>query len=170
MAFITDDIIPLNRTEFGYAAIEGLAAGVMQPYILRFNAPLDKALVRRVLRQLVSNYPKLRAMLEAGPHRYHFRVLPDNHVVDQLFDLALQVDAHVDLDAPVVLGARGTQREGGRLRGRLHQEQGPAAGVFGAADLFTGVVAWSHEAVAGSSCLISGGMGWMSSPVTGTWM
>lgn len=105
MAFITNDIIPLNRTEFGYAAIEGLAAGVMQPYILRFNAPLDEALVRRVLRQLVSNYPKLRAMLEAGPHRYHFRVLPDNHVVDQLFDLAFQVDAHINVDDPVALEA-----------------------------------------------------------------
>lgn len=105
MAFITDDIVPLNRTEFGYAAIEGLAAGVMQPYILRFNAPLDEALVRRVLRQLVSTYPKLRAMLEAGPHRYHFRILPDDHVVDQLFDQAYLVEPHIDVDDPVALEA-----------------------------------------------------------------
>lgn len=105
MAFITDDIVPLNRSEVLYAGMEGLAAGVLQPYILRFNAPLDEALVRRVLRQLVSNYPKLRAMLEAGPHRYHFRILPDDHVVDQLFDLAFQVDGHIDVDDPVALEA-----------------------------------------------------------------
>lgn len=98
MAVITSDIVPLNRTEFGYAAIEGLAAGVMQPYILRFNAPLDEAKVRRVMRQLVSIYPKLRAMLEAGLHRYHFRILPDDRVVDQLFEQAYQVDAHLDAD------------------------------------------------------------------------
>lgn len=105
MASITDDIVPLNRTEFGYAAVEGLAAGVMQPYVLRFNAPLDEALVRRVLRQLVTIYPKLRAIIEAGPHRYHFRILPDDHVVDQLFDLAYQVDSHINVDDPVALEA-----------------------------------------------------------------
>ena len=103
MRLITDDIIPLNRTEHAYAAVEGLSGAVMQPYILRFNAPLDEALVRRVLRSVVSSYPKLRAILEAGPHRYHLRILPDDHVVDQLFDHAYQVDRHIDIDDPLAL-------------------------------------------------------------------
>lgn len=105
MAFITSDVVPLNRSEHGYAALEGLAAGVLQPYILRFNAPLDESLVRRVLRELVTIYPKLRAVLEPGLHRYHFRILPDDHVVDQLFEQAFQVDAHIDVDDPKALEA-----------------------------------------------------------------
>ncbi|MDO9291527.1 MAG: hypothetical protein Q7U09_08085 [Hydrogenophaga sp.] len=94
MRLITDDIIPLNHTEHAYAAVEGLSGAVMQPYILRFNAPLDEALVRRVLRSVVSSYPELSAILEAGPHRYHLRILPDDHVVDH----AYQVDRHIDID------------------------------------------------------------------------
>lgn len=105
MAFITDDIVPLNRNEQTYVAVEGVAGGVLQPYILRFNAPLDAAVVRRVVRQLVTNYPKLRAILEAGLHQYHFRILPDDHVVDQLFEQAWQVDPHVDVDDPAALEA-----------------------------------------------------------------
>ena len=105
MAFLTDDIVPLNRTEHAYVAIEGLAAGVLQPYILRFNAALDEALVRQVLRRLVTGYPKLRAIVEAGPHRYHMRILPDDQVVDQLFEQAFQVDAHIKVDDPAALEA-----------------------------------------------------------------
>lgn len=105
MALITDDIIPLNRTEHAYAAIEGLASTMIQAYLLRLSAPLDDASVRRVMRRLVSAYPRLRAILEPGLHRYHLRVLPDDRVVDQLFDLAFRVDPHVDVDDPVALEA-----------------------------------------------------------------
>ncbi|RZI83459.1 MAG: hypothetical protein EOP38_12555 [Rubrivivax sp.] len=105
MAAITHDIAPLNRTEHGYAAIEGLAGTMVQAYLLRLKAPVDTGLVRQVLRQLVTLYPKLRAVIEPGLHFYHFRILPDNHVVDQLFDLAFQVEPHVDVDDPAALEA-----------------------------------------------------------------
>ena len=64
MAFLTGDIVPLNRTEHGYAAIEGLAATMVQPYLIRLDGPVDVTAVRRVMRELVTAYPKLRAKLE----------------------------------------------------------------------------------------------------------
>lgn len=105
MAVLTHDIVPLNRSEHGYAAIEGLAGTMIQPYILRLSGPVDVALVRQALRQVVSAYPKLRAVIEPGLHLYHFRILPDDHVVDQLFDLAFQVEAHINIDDPAELEA-----------------------------------------------------------------
>jgi len=109
MAFITDDVVPLNRTEHAYVAIEGLASTMLQPYVLRLSAPVDTTLVRRVLRDLVSAYPKLRACVEPGLHQYHFRILPDGPLIDQLFDLAFRVEAHVDIDDPQALQAWHTQ-------------------------------------------------------------
>jgi hypothetical protein len=100
MAVITQDIVPFNRTEHAYAAIEGLAGTMVQTYVMRFNVPLEASLVRQVLRNLVSAYPKMRAVIEPGLHIYHFRILPDNHVVDQLFDLAFRVEPHIDIDDP----------------------------------------------------------------------
>ena len=38
-------LIPLNRSEHMYWAGEGHLGPINQPYILRFNAPLDEALV-----------------------------------------------------------------------------------------------------------------------------
>lgn len=100
MAVITHDIVPLNRTEHGYVALEGLAATMIQPYLLRLSAPVETAQVKRVLRQLVTAYPKLRAVIEPGAHFYHFRILPDDEVVDQLFELAFQLEPHIDVDDP----------------------------------------------------------------------
>lgn len=100
MVAITHDIVPFNRTEHAYAAVEGLAGTMIQPYLLRLSAPVDTSLVKRVLRQLVTLYPKLRAVIEPGLHRYHFRILPDDLVVDQLFELAFEVQAHIDVDDP----------------------------------------------------------------------
>lgn len=105
MAAITHDIVPFNRTEHAYAAIEGLAGTMIQPYLLRLSAQVDTLLVKRVLRQLVTLYPKLRAVIEPGLHRYHFRILPDDLVVDQLFDLAFEVQPHIDVDDPAALQA-----------------------------------------------------------------
>jgi hypothetical protein len=105
MAFITDDVVPLNRTEHAYVAIEGLAATMLQGYLLRFNAPIDEAQMRRVLRELVTAYPKLRAAVEPGLHQYHFRIVPDGPVVDQLFAHAFRVDRHINIDDPVALEA-----------------------------------------------------------------
>lgn len=109
MAVITGDIVPLNRTDFGYAAFEGLAGTMVQPYLIRLSAPVGASEARRVTRELVTAYPKLRAKLEAGWHRYHLRILPDDEIVDQLFDFAFRVDAHLDADAPGTLEAWQTQ-------------------------------------------------------------
>jgi hypothetical protein len=105
MAVITSDIVPLNRTEHGYAAIEGMAGTMIQPYLMRLSGPVEVAQVRQVLRQLVTNYPKLRAIIEPGLRLYHFRILPDNAVVDQLFERAFQVEPHIDIDDPAALQA-----------------------------------------------------------------
>ena len=105
MAVITGDIVPLNRSEHGYAAIEGLAGTMVQAYLLRFNQPVPEARVRQTLRELVTAYPKLRAALEPGLHRYHFRILPEGRLIDQLFEQAYRVDPHVDVDDPQALEA-----------------------------------------------------------------
>lgn len=101
----TGDTLPLNRSEHGYAAIEGLAGTMVQPYLMRFNAPVDEGLVRRVLRALVTAFPRLRAALEPGLHRYHLRILPEGPLIDQMFALAFQVHRDVDLDHPEALQA-----------------------------------------------------------------
>jgi len=103
MAFLTGDTVPLNRSEHGYAAIEGLAGTMVQPYLMRFDAPVNDGQVRRVLRQLVTAYPRLRAALEPGLHRYHLRILPEGPLIDQLFEQAFRVHRDVDLDDPAAV-------------------------------------------------------------------
>lgn len=88
----------MNRTEHGYAAIEGLAGTMIQPYLVRLGSPVTEADLRRVLRALVAAAPKLRTVVEPGPHRCHFRVLPEGPLIDQLFERVLRVEPHVDLD------------------------------------------------------------------------
>lgn len=102
---LTGDTVPLNRSEHGYAAIEGLAGTMVQPYLMRFDAPVTEGQVRAVLRQLVTAYPKLRAALEPGWHRYHLRILPEGPLIDQMFELAWRVHRDVDLDNPDALQA-----------------------------------------------------------------
>jgi hypothetical protein len=46
------DRLPLNRSEHLYWAGEGLFGPVNQPYLLRFDGPVDEAVVRRTLRTL----------------------------------------------------------------------------------------------------------------------
>jgi hypothetical protein len=104
-SIITSDIIPLNRTEHGYAAIEGLAGTMLLPSLMRLSGPVDEAQVRLAIRSLLTAYPKLRAILEPGLHLYHFRVLPDGPLMDQMVDRILIVDAHIHVDDPLALEA-----------------------------------------------------------------
>lgn len=97
------DCYPLNRTEVGYLALHGMAGSVNQPYLLRLNRPLDADAVRAALRRLVSAHPRLRTLVEPGWHQHHFRVLPDDEIVDQLFEVAFRVRNDVDLDDPLAL-------------------------------------------------------------------
>lgn len=105
MAFITGDIAPLNRTEFGYAAIEGLAGTMLLVAQVRLSGPVSVDKVRGVLRQLVTAYPKMRAILAPGLHRYRFRILPEGPLIDQMFDHAFKVQPWIDLDDAQTLEA-----------------------------------------------------------------
>ncbi|MDE2401214.1 MAG: hypothetical protein KGL90_06080 [Burkholderiales bacterium] len=100
MPEVVDALIPLNRSEHGYAAIDGLAGTMIQPYLLRFNVPIAVAEMRQALRELLSACPRLRGVLDPGLHLYRLRILPDDTVVDQLFDVAFRVEAHLDADDP----------------------------------------------------------------------
>lgn len=96
-----DGLYPLNRSEQTYLALDGLAGSVVQPYLMRLDSALDEGHVRQSLRDLVSAYPRLRGVVEPGLHFYRLRVLPDDHIVDQLFDVAWRVEQGLDADDPV---------------------------------------------------------------------
>src|SRR5690606_9202344 len=85
-SIITSDIIPMNRTEHGYAALEGLAGTMLLPSLMRLSAPVTEEQVRKALRELVTAYPKLRAVVEPGWRMCHFRIQPDGPLVDQMVD------------------------------------------------------------------------------------
>jgi len=88
--------IPLNYSEHGYLSLEGLMGCTMQPYLIRLDTPVPAEQVRAVVRELLSAFPRLRAVVEPGWHMHRLRVLPDGDIVDQLFDIAWRVDAHLD--------------------------------------------------------------------------
>lgn len=98
-------LYPLNRSEQAYLALDGLAGSILQPYLLRLNVPVAPERVRQAARQLLSAYDRLRAVVVPGRHLYAFRVLPDDVLVDQLFELAWQVVEGVDAADPVQVEA-----------------------------------------------------------------
>ncbi len=104
-SIITSDIIPMNRTEHGYAALEGLAGTMLLPSLMRLSAPVTEEQVRKALRELVTAYPKLRAVVEPGWRMCHFRIQPDGPLMDQMVDRAFHVDRHINIDDPAELEA-----------------------------------------------------------------
>lgn len=96
MPYASSTAFSLNHTEHCYVAFDGVMGSMVQPYLLQLDGPLDEAVVRAVARELVSAFPRLRGVAEPGGHFYHLRILPDDHVADQLFQHAWRVDAHVD--------------------------------------------------------------------------
>jgi hypothetical protein len=115
------DIIPLNRIEHGYVALEGLAGSALVSTCFRLSGPVDLAQVRRALRQLVTACPKMRSLVEPGKHLYHLRVMPDGPLMEQWVDQALVVDHGIDLEDIHQLEA--WQRAG--LNDQLPLEHGP---------------------------------------------
>jgi hypothetical protein len=89
----------LNRSEWVYLACEALVGSMAQPYLFRFNAPVSEADVRGAVRRLLTDFPRLRAVLEPTRRRFEWRLLADDERLDQMFDLAFQVE-HIDLDSP----------------------------------------------------------------------
>lgn len=90
------DRLPLNRSEHLYWAGEGLFGPVNQPYLLRFDGPVDEALVRRTLRNMLTAFPRMRGVINPGILRYHLRILPDNAHMDLLFDDAYRIQPGID--------------------------------------------------------------------------
>ena len=100
---VDTSVFPLNRSEQGYLAIDGLTGSVIQPYLLRLSGPVDEALVRQTLRELISAHPRLRGVVEPGLHLYSLRILPDDDIVDELFDVAWRVERLVNPDDALAL-------------------------------------------------------------------
>lgn len=89
-------VIALNYSEHGYLSVEGLMGSTMLPYLMRLDAPVPADTVRAVVRELLSAFPRLRAVVEPGWHLHRLRVLPDDDILEQLFDMAWRVEAHLD--------------------------------------------------------------------------
>jgi NRPS condensation-like uncharacterized protein len=80
-------LIPLNRSERAYAALEGVAGSVSQVYEMTFERSLDPALVRSCVRALVSAYPRTRTRLAVGVFSTSLEVLDDTDpLLEPLFD------------------------------------------------------------------------------------
>jgi len=89
----------LNRSEWVYLACEPLVGSMVQAYLFRFNAQVSEAQVKSAVRELLSAFPRLRAVLEPTRRRFQWQVLPDDARLEQMFDQAFRVD-HIDLDKP----------------------------------------------------------------------
>jgi NRPS condensation-like uncharacterized protein len=86
------DLIPLNRSERAYAALEGVAGSVSQVYEMTFDRSLDAAVVRAAARALIAAYPRTRTRLAVGPFSTRLAVLDnDGPLLEPLFDEAFRV-------------------------------------------------------------------------------
>lgn len=91
-------LYPVNRSEFGYVALDGLVGTINQPYLFRFSAPVSVEQMRHALREVVRCHPRLRAIVEPGVRRYYFNARPDDVIIDQIFAQAFHVEAGLDAD------------------------------------------------------------------------
>lgn len=92
----TPDLIPLNRSEHLYWAAEGYLGPINIPFMLRLNGPVDPALMRQTLRELISGCPRLRCVIEPTAFSYRMRVLPDDMQIEPLFEHAYQEEPGID--------------------------------------------------------------------------
>ncbi len=97
-----DPVLPLNRSEWAYIAIDGPAGGLAQTYYFRFQGPLAEREVRQAVRQLLTAAPRLRAVLEPTRRRYQLRILPDNEQLDALLEQAFRTEV-IELDDPATV-------------------------------------------------------------------
>jgi NRPS condensation-like uncharacterized protein len=102
---VSDILVPLNRTEHMFWAGEGYLGSIHQPYLMRFDHPLDEVEVRQALRELTSAYPRLRGVIVPTLSTYKLQILPDDDRVDQLAQDACRVVRGVDAGSPAELEA-----------------------------------------------------------------
>lgn len=98
-AVASPEVLPLNRSEYSYAALAGVACNINQVYTLRFDTQVSLEQVRAAARRLVSAQPRLRGVVEPVWLGWRFRILPDDEVMDQLFHVAFRVVRGVDVDS-----------------------------------------------------------------------
>ncbi len=100
-SIITGNIIPLNRTEHAYVAVDGFAGTMMVATVMRISQPLTIEQVRKAARDLLTAYPRLRTLVEPGLWRYHLRILEDGPLMDQIVEANCIEDSHIDVDDPL---------------------------------------------------------------------
>lgn len=118
---ITGDIIPLNRTEHAYVAVDGFAGTMMVVTALRLSQPITLQQVRKAARELMTAYPKMRSIVQPGLWRYHLRVMDDTPLLDQLAEANCVQDFGIDIDDPKAFEAW----QGRALNDAVPLEHGP---------------------------------------------
>lgn len=103
-AVAATDLIPLNRSEHMYWAAEGYLGAINQPYLVRFDSPIEIDLIRQTMRELATAYPRLRGVIEPTAFSYRLRILPDGPEVEQLFADAFRVVQGVDATSREAVG------------------------------------------------------------------
>lgn len=91
--------IPLNRSELMYLALEGIVGSVSQVYALRFCEAHTEDELRAAVRHVVRIYPRMRSLIISTAFTHRLRVLPDDTLVDALFNEAFQVVRGVNTDS-----------------------------------------------------------------------
>lgn len=81
-------VITLNRSEQASLAAEGPLGPINIVYLMRFDRPIDTALMRQALWDLMMAFPRLRALLCPGWLTYQLDVLDDEFLLRSLFDTA----------------------------------------------------------------------------------
>ncbi|RZL02909.1 MAG: hypothetical protein EOP36_07130 [Rubrivivax sp.] len=89
-------LVPLNRSEHMYWAGEGYLGPINMPFMMRFDRPVDEALLRQALRELTTAFPRMRGVIVPTAFTYKLRILPDDAGLEQLFDDAYRVQSGLD--------------------------------------------------------------------------
>jgi hypothetical protein len=89
-------LVPLNRTEHMFWAGEGFLGSINQPYLMRFDGPVNEADVRQALRELFSAYPRVRGVIVPTTWSYKLKILPDDDQIDALLADCFRVEPGVD--------------------------------------------------------------------------
>lgn len=90
-------VIKLNRSEQASLAAEDPLGPINIVYLMRFDRPVDAALMRQALWDLMMAFPRLRALLSPGWWTYRLEILDDEFLLRSLFDMAFR-----ERDQPVL--------------------------------------------------------------------